>query len=530
MSFLILPKLKAVVVVADDPRIMAIPGAQEFHDHYAVMPHNVPNSQALRAIGIPVPSPIGFYYDWPLTAGKFVPGVHAKETAGFFTLFKRGYCLNDIGTHKTASALYASDYLQTTGVIRRTLIISPLSTLEQVWADTTYFTFPKKSIGVLYGTAAKRRQIFKENHDWYVINFDGLGIITDRTYDNKKRLVSAKLLRDDIDLIVIDEIGEYRNYDTEKYAILKKVIQPAHWVWGMTATPTPQAPTDAWAQAKLLTPGTVPGHWTAFRDLTMRKVSTFRWVSRPAATGIVASVLQPSIRYERSECYDLPPTTYAGRDCELTAVQKKHFTELMNVFVTEFKSGQKVVAINEGVKISKLLQVVAGVVYDKTGAEVVVDAAPRLKLLDEIITQAGQKVLVFVPFTHALKQVHEYVSKRWTCEMVNGEVSKTKRDDIFMRFQSTPDPHVIVADARTMSHGLTLTKASTIVWYLPAPSSNIYVQANGRIVRSSQVNNTLILHISATKLERKIYARHQTQTAEQGVLLELLRDAISNAN
>ena len=113
--------------------------------------------------------------------------------------------------------------------------------------------------------------------------------------------------------------------------------------------------------------------------------------------------------------------------------------------------------------------------------------------------------------------------------MVHGEVTKSQRDDIFNRFQKTRDPHILVADARTMSHGLTLTEASTVVWYAPAPSNNIYTQANGRITRSGQVNNTYIIHISSSPLERRIYKRHQNQTSSQGVLLELIKEMMSSA-
>ena len=112
-------------------------------------------------------------------------------------------------------------------------------------------------------------------------------------------------------------------------------------------------------------------------------------------------------------------------------------------------------------------------------------------------------------------------------EVVNGAVSKTQRDIIFNKFQKTRDPHVLVADARTMSHGLTLTEASTVIWYAPAPSNNVYEQANGRITRSGQKHSMNIINISASPMERRIYKRHQNQQSSQGVLLDLVKESMT---
>lgn len=546
MSYLIHTGQNALILNADNPAILLakVEGARPLNYQGKALvaaPYSVTATQQLRKFGFPIPSPIGYQYDWPLTNGKFTPLVHCRETAAFLTLNQRAYVLSEIGTHKTASTLYAADFLMRKGVIRRALITSTLSTLEQVWGDTVFFTFRDRKGVVLHGTAEKRLKLLKQNFDFYVINHDALDIITDRKYDKKQifgdpmnpklvtaevnKLVDAKLKREDIDLVVIDELAEYRNYDTEKYAIMKKLIQPRHWVWGLTATPQPKAPVDVWAQCRLITPWTVPNFYTMWRQMTMQQLSTYKWIARKEAKELTAEALQPSVRYLRADCYDLPPTTYAPRVCEMSAEQKKHFSEMMNQLVTEMSNGSVISAMNAGVKQSKLLQILCGVVYDKKGEEVLIDSKPRLKLVQEIIEQAGQKVIIFVPFTHALHHVAEFVRKLgYTVEVVHGGVSKNARADIYNRFQNTPDPHVIVADARTMSHGLTLTQASTIIWYAPAPSNNIYTQANGRITRSGQVNNTYIIHISATALERRVYARHQDETSDQGVLLELLQD------
>jgi SNF2 family DNA or RNA helicase len=132
-----------------------------------------------------------------------------------------------------------------------------------------------------------------------------------------------------------------------------------------------------------------------------------------------------------------------------------------------------------------------------------------VELVREIIEEADAKVLVFVPLTGALKVLAAELAKDFSVEIVHGETSKNERDRIFKDFQSTKNPRVLVANPGTLSHGLTLTAANTVVWFAPINSNETYQQANARVTRPGQKLNTLIVHVEATPLERKIYDRLQ---------------------
>ena len=71
-----------------------------------------------------VPSPIERDYDWP---GQYTPMDHQKTTASFLSITKRGFCFNEQGTGKTASAIWAADYLINKGIIKKILVVCPLS-------------------------------------------------------------------------------------------------------------------------------------------------------------------------------------------------------------------------------------------------------------------------------------------------------------------------------------------------------------------------------------------------------------------
>jgi SNF2 family DNA or RNA helicase len=74
-----------------------------------------------------------------------------------------------------------------------------------------------------------------------------------------------------------------------------------------------------------------------------------------------------------------------------------------------------------------------------------------------------------------------------------------------------------------MAHGLTLTSASTIIWYGPINQNEQYVQANGRIERIGKRHVSNVIHIEATDLERRMYERLKNKQTLQGLLLEMIQ-------
>lgn len=506
---------KAIVLTPPFPDHIRdfLPTARPFQfrgtDMLAV-PHGVEEVHVLRNMGINAPSPIGWHYNWP---GKYRPYLHQLETAGFFTLHRRAYCLNEIGTGKSLSAAWAADFLMQQGAIKRVLILSPLSTLERVWGDTIYTHFPHRNFAVLHGAAAWRRKLFDQTYyDFYIINHDGFDIIADQL-----------AARDDIDLIIIDELAVYRNAGTKRFKRLQKALKNArYWIWGLTGSPIPNSPADAWAQCRLITPSTVPHFFSSWRNQVMQQVSTYKWEPRKEALEIVRHAMRPAVRFERDDCLDLPETIYQTREAELTPVQKRHYKEIMDNLVTEVQGGQ-VTAVNEAVKLMKLIQAAGGVLYDANGAHNRIDCGPRVQLVQDIIDEAGEKVIVFAPLTGMVRMLHEELSKRWTCEMVYGGTSPNERNRIFGAFQGSRNPHILVADAHCMAHGLTLTEASTIIWYAPITSHETYMQANGRITRAGQKHVANIVHICGSKVEDKMYTRLKQRGDMQGLLLELMK-------
>lgn len=497
-----------------------IPSAKRFElegESMLAVPHLMDETRVLRNLGLDAPSPILYYYDWPRMIG-IDPFDAQRETAAFLTLNNRAYVLSQMGTGKSLSTLWAADYLMSMGLVRRALILSPLSTLERVWGDEIFKHMGHRTYTVLHHPNRKRRQkLLQEQTDFYIINHDGIKVVLDDL-----------LAREDIDLVVIDELSVFRNAGTERWKALRALTAKADRVWGLTGTPIPNEPTDAWAQCRLITPDTVPRYATRFRDMTMRQIGTYKWIPKPDALEVVAKAMVPSIRYTRDDCMDLPPAMFETRSVPLTAEQNHAYNTMMVKLHMEYAEGV-VTAANEGVKMSKLLQIASGIVYTAGGGVVHLDCKPRIEELVNTISQAGTKVIVFAIFTETLLMLERELSKHWSVGVVHGDTNQNQRNEILGNFQRSRHPHVLLAHPRTTSHGLTLTEASTIIWYTPTTSNEQYEQANDRIQRSGQKHQPYIIHMEGTVVERRAYSRLRSKQNTQGLLLEMMEGTHDDA-
>ena len=517
-ALIIADKRKILLNDSHPSRITTVIPAAKVIDYkgtdLVVVPHGLDEVRVLNNMGYEIPSPVSQYYEW---SGRYTPFHAQLETVDKLTLNERMFVLNDLGTGKSISALWAYDYLKSIGAVNKLLVITPLSTMERVWSDEVFNHFPHLEATVLYGSAKRRVGQLEYPADIYIVNHDGVKV---------PELLAALIKRKDIDAVIVDELASFRNAGTDRWKALKKILDGRKYVWGMTGTPIPNRPADAWAQCRLIAPHRVPPYFGRFREMVERKVSQFKWVARDNALDIVHDVMRPSVLFRRDECVDLPPTMYESRHVEMSPEQKVAYKQMVTTLVAEAKDGS-LLAVNEAVKMAKLSQIAAGVGYNQAGECVHFECKGRLDVLKEVIEESAGKVIVFVPLTGALEMVAAAIEDTWRTEVVHGGVSKSERDRIFGEFMRPGGLHVIVAHPGCMSHGLTLVEANTIVWFIPTNNHETYVQANGRIVRPGQKRSTLIFHIEGCEVERKMYKRLQSKSSMQNLLLDMIKEGLT---
>ena len=451
-------------------------------------------------------------YDWP---GQYKPFNHQKITAAFLTERPRAFCFNEQGTGKTASVIWASDYLMNLGLVKRVLIVCPLSIMKSAWQNDLFKFACHRSCDIAYGDKKKRAKIIGSGAEFIIINFDGLAI------------VQEEIATGGFDLIVVDEASAYKNVATERWKILRDLCQDIKGLWMLTGTPAAQSPVDAYGLAKLINPEGVPKFFGSFRDQVMYKAGMYRWVPKSNAQDVVHQALQPAIRFEKSQCLDLPDVTFVERDAPLTPQQKKYYQKLKQDMIIQ-AAGEEISSANAATSINKLLQISGGAVYTDTKEVVEFDVSNRLQVVKEVIDEASHKVLVFVPFTHTIELLRAYLTKNGiTNDTINGQVPVGRRNTIIQDFQDTENIQVLIIQPQAASHGLTLTAANVIIWYAPISSYETYAQANARINRPGQVNPMTIVHIKGSPVEDKMYASLYNKGYNHTNLLDLYRDELA---
>lgn len=453
-------------------------------------------------------------YEWPRPHG-FEPFVHQKETAEFLVTKRKAFCFNEQGTGKTASVIWATDYLMSCKLIRRVLVVCPLSIMKCAWQADLFKFALHRTVDVAHGSAEKRKEIIRRGAEYVIINFDGVEIV-------KKEIMAGKF-----DLIVIDEASAYKNSQTNRWKSMKEIVATVKGLWMLTGTPAAQSPVDAYGLAKLVNPGGVPKFYGQFRDMVMWKITQYKYTPKVNAKTVVHSVLQPAIRFEKKDCIDLPPLTHVFRDAPMTPQQVKYYTALKKQALIN-AGGEDVSAVNAATMVNKLLQIACGSAYTDTGNVVDFDVSNRLRVVQEVIDETTNKVLVFVPFTNTIELLKNYLTGNGVaCDVINGDVGVNRRAEIVKDFQDTDNIKVLIIQPQAASHGLTLTAADTIIWYAPVTSVETYLQANARIDRPGQKHHMTIVHVKGSPVEEKLYTMLQSNIAHHQAVIDLYRQEIS---
>lgn len=474
-----------------------------------VVPHGMRETLMLRHLGYECPNPMPFYYDWK--GGK--PFAVQVATCVMLTENPHAYVLNAMGTGKTKAALWAWDYLNRAGLAKKLLVVAPLSTLNFVWAREVFSTLPGRRVQVLHGTRQDRLDKLATDADVYVINHDGLKVIWNELWT-----------RADIDTLVLDELAVYRN-NSERSKKMRKFAARFAICWGMTGAPMPNEPTDVWAQCQIITPGRVPKYRGHARDMLMTRITDYKYEPKRDAVERAFSWMQPSVRYSLEDVVELPPLISRTIDVPLSKQAEQTYKRVATAMQAMVKN-QQINALNAGAAMNKLLQIAGGWVYTQRPEFVRVDPTPRILALTDLIEAAEHKVLVAIPYRHIIEGISNIFNMPNVgiehC-VVHGDTKD--RENIFNLFQNTTKFKVALVHPATISHGLTLTAADTIIWYLPITSLDVYDQFNARISRVGQMHKQQLLHLQATPIEKKIYRALRAHQKMQSLFLDLVEQA-----
>jgi SNF2 family DNA or RNA helicase len=471
--------------------------------------------RALHKLGFKKTPPAPLHkYEW---TGIYKPMAHQKTTAEFLTTHDKCFLLSEQGTGKTCSAAWAADYLMKRGLVKRVLVVCPISIMHAAWKEDLFRSVMHRRIGIAHGTKLQRSKVIKSEAEFVIINYDGIEVVID------------DIMAGGFDLIIVDEANNLKTTTTRRWKAFHKVLNASNArLWMMTGTPAAQSPEDAYGLAKLVCPDRVPKYYTQWRDLVMQKITMYKWVPRPRSRDIVFNALQPAIRFTKEQCLDLPDIMYVRRDVELTP-QQLHYYKAMKAQMMLMAAGEEVSSVNAAAKINKLLQISCGAVYADSGEVLRFDASNRLAVMDEIIDESPKKSIIFAPYRHTIELIKDHLETRGLqTTFIHGDVSPTKRGEIIKDFQENPDTKVIVIQPQAASHGITLTAASSVIWFGPTSSVETYLQANARAHRNGQDTKVTVFMLQGSPAEERMYTMLDKRVDSHESLISLYEDIMKD--
>ena len=435
---------------------------------------------------------------------------HQKKTTDFIVANPKCMITSDPGTGKTRAVLDAH-----VAIGGRTLVLAPLSILEAAWGEDIKKFQPNINYEVAY--ARNREEVFKQTDlDMVITNFEAVNFLRKNTRYCKQ-----------FDTIVIDEFTAFKNRTAKRSKNIKDIIHHFTNRIVMSGTPNSNTILDIWHPALLVDDGERLGaRFFQFRSqVCTPRFNGFanEWIDKPDAEDAVAIRLRDiTVRYALSECMDLPDNITRTINTNLSKQIQQKYNLLANDSVLYTKTGT-VNAVHAGARVKKLLQLVTGAVYDEDKLVQFV----HQERYDIVMTLVDQRAHCLVAFNwrHERDALIELAEKQGvTYEVIDGTVKAEKRKDIVARFQAG-QIKMLLCHPQSASHGLTLTKATTVIWCSPTYNAEHFQQFNQRIHRSGQTQKTETILIQARNTwEPEVYKKLNTKLGRMENLLHILQE------
>ena len=400
--------------------------------------------------------------------------------------------LMEMGTGKTITSIGIAGILYQFGKIRRVLVVAPLSILG-VWEEefSRFADYPY-TLTVLKGPSSKKVETL------HTVGRNGLQIVV-VNYESAWR-IEKELLAFDADLIIADEAHKLKEARTSQSKAMHHFGDEARYKLLLTGTAITNRELDVFSQYRYLNRKVFGDSFYAFRNRYFDMVGYGNHIPR-FRNYMLDDFLQRmhsiAFRVTKEECLDLPGITEEVRTVELEPKAMKIYKELQKESYTELGK-KEVSAVNILTKLLRLSQVTGGHLTDDEGDNNAVSTA-KLDALADILDSAmaeEKKIVVMARFVPELNDIEALLKKKGIgFASVRGGVKN--REEEIRRFQEDSDCRVFVGQIAAAGLGITLTAASTMVFYSLDYSMSNFEQAKARIHRVSQTENCLYIYLVA---------------------------------
>lgn len=434
---------------------------------------------------------------------------HQTTTSEFILKNDRVLITSDPGTGKTRSVIDA--YAQRKE--GRMLVIAPLSILGASWGDDIDKFAPHLTYTIAY--AKNRDKAFASDADIIITNWDAV-----------KWLDKQKNLLDGFDTVCIDEFTAFKNKTTQRSKAMLRISKKFKYRIAMSGTPNSNTILDIWHPTLLMDEGQrLSNNFYKFRSTVSTCVNNGfgnQWVDKHDAEQTVGNLIKDiNIRYSLEDCIDMPPQTVRQMFVQLPPKILAQYRLLAADSVLYTNTGT-INAVNAGAKVKKLLQLCTGAVYDENGVAQGVHSE-RYDLVMQLVNERKHSLVAF-NWKHERDHMIDLAEKmNMSYAVIDGSTPANKRKDVVDRIQAG-ELKVVFCHPQSAGHGLTMTKATTIIWASPTYNAEHYAQFNRRIYRAGQTQKTEVIQIAAKDTwEVEVFTKLEGKLTKMEDLLSILK-------
>lgn len=310
------------------------------------------------------------------------------------------------------------------------------------------------------------------------------------------------------DLVVLDESHRVKAPGGKASRFCAKLTFSSERRLGLTGTPCPHSPLDAYSQYRFLEPGIFGTSFARFRSRyavtdQMFPSRVVQWINQDELAEQMATIM---FRAKTEDVLDLPEAVDTRVPVYLGANAARVYRELEDELVAHVDEGDVFVS-NALSKLLRLQQVTGGCL-PVDGRDVQVGTEKEDVLVDLVEDMPRRDpVVVFCRFHHDLDCVRMVASR---LDRAYGELSG-RRSDMHGRYMPPhmggDEGYVFGVQVQSGSLGVDFTRAHRAVFYSLGFSLGEYDQVRRRLVRQGQMRSVSFHHIVARgTVDEKVYA------------------------
>ena len=338
-------------------------------------------------------------------------------------------------------------------------------------------------------------------------------------------------------LMAVDESTTIKNPKAKRTKNIIRISKQAKYRRILTGSPVTKNPLDLYTQCEFLDPYLLDFQsFYAFRNrYAEMKTANFYGRSVQIITKFrhldeLANKLKPfSYRVLKEDCLDLPPKTFMKREIELTPEQQEVYSQMKKMALAFF-NGKAVTTATALTQIMRLQQITCGHFTADDGS--IQDIKNnRLSELMDVLNEIEGKVVIWAHYQHDVKKIIKEIQKvHGPGSVVDyyGLTPQDLRDQNREAFQNDSKVRFLVGTPSTGGYGITLTAASTMIYYSNGYDLEKRLQSQDRIHRIGQKKPVTYIDIIAedTVDNKIVKALRKKINIASAVMGEELRDWI----